>query len=63
MHRDGNGEEAVIEAANGITLAWAVELKEKEDGIADIQAAAALGAKFFGEVIEQEAKAFGDRGC
>ncbi|KAI9777953.1 MAG: hypothetical protein M1839_008488 [Geoglossum umbratile] len=61
MQRDGNDEEAVIEAANGSSLAWAMELEEAEGRASNTQQAAAIGAKLFGEITEDEAKAFRDR--
>ncbi|KAH0566240.1 hypothetical protein GP486_000361 [Trichoglossum hirsutum] len=61
MQRDGNDEEAVIEAANGSSLAWAMELTGTEDDAAGTQPASALGSKLFGEITEEEVKAFRDR--
>ncbi|KAI9772388.1 MAG: hypothetical protein M1839_002467 [Geoglossum umbratile] len=61
MQRDGNDEDVSVEISNESSLAWALELSQAKEVVPDTQSAAALGARLFGEITEEEAKDFRDR--
>ena len=60
MQRDGNDKDVSVETLNESLLAWAVELSQKTN-MPDTQSAAAIGARLFSEITDEEAKDFRER--